>query len=552
MKKLIISLSLGLLSFNSLKAQLPALHWAKTFGLSTHSISCAKTDASGNVYSVGYFNTTIDLDPGPGVYTVAATSNWSAYILKLNSAGNFIWASAFSPSTSFIMEARSIDIDVSNNVYIVGRYGGVVDFDPGPGTYTLNCSFANGYILKLDQNGNFIWVKEMTGGVVINDIKLDPTGNIYTGGVFYDGADFDPGPGTYSFTSAFPLRGFISKLDASGNFAWARAVEGQTITEVSNVELDGAGNVYTSGWFDGTNDFDPGPGVFNLTPVGNRDPFIYKLDPAGNFIWAKSIGNNNDNYWKSSVDAAGNVYLTGDYNGQSLDLDPGPGTITAGPNGFYVIKLDNTGSLVWAKTTTSGVSGDVATILSGGIYIAGEFTGTVDFDPNPGTSTLTTTATDMFILKMDAAGNLIWAKNTGGIGAISPTAISTDISDNLYSVGTFTGNVDFDPASGITNPGSASDYLFIMKIAPCCSGIESNENILNPIKVFPNPNNGHFTLINELDSKVILVNSLGQVVLEEKCSSGQTIIDIESFPKGIYLLKTIDKSGMKSSKMIIE
>ena len=76
--------------------------------------------------------------------------------------------------------------------------------------------------------------------------------------------------------------------------------------------VDAAGNGYTTGFFKGTVDFDPGAGTFNITSVGGRDIFITKLDAAGNLVWAKGMGGaSDDEGFSIAVDASGNVYTTG-------------------------------------------------------------------------------------------------------------------------------------------------------------------------------------------------------------------------------------------------
>ena len=150
------------------------------------------------------------------------------------------------------------------------------------------------------QDGDFIWARAMGGS--INDfgysIAVDITGNVYTTGHFYGTADFDPGPGTFNLSAAVegaPPYGsdiFVSKLDSDGNFIWAKRMGGsaEEWEEGNDIIVDVTGNVYITGVFYGTADFDPGPGTFNLTSAGYRDTFVSKLDSAGDFVWAKRIG----------------------------------------------------------------------------------------------------------------------------------------------------------------------------------------------------------------------------------------------------------------------
>ena len=124
-------------------------------------------------------------------------------------------------------------------------------------------------------------------------IAIDPaSGAIYTTGFFSATVDFDPGAGVFNLTSAGSGDIFISKLDASGNFVWAKQMGGIAYDKCYSIAIDtaGSGALYTTGVFEGTADFDPGAGTLNLTPAGQYDIFISKLDSSGNFVWAKRIG----------------------------------------------------------------------------------------------------------------------------------------------------------------------------------------------------------------------------------------------------------------------
>ncbi len=292
----------------------------------------------------------------------------------------------------------SIALDGSGNVYTTGNFFGTADFDPGAGVFNLtSAGYGDIFISKLDASGNFVWAKAM-GGIGSNDggssIALDGSGNVYTTGYFFGTSDFDPGAGVFNLTSAGFEDIFISKLDASGNFVWAKSIGGAYQDNGSSIALDGSGNVYTTGYFFGTVDFDPGAGVFNLTSAGNYDIFISKLDASGNFVWANAMGGPNYDYGYSiAIDGSGNVYTTGDFDG-TADFDPGAGVfnLTSGYYDIFISKLDASGNFVWAKAM-GGASFDrgssIALDGSGNVYTTGNFSGTADFDPGAGVFNLT-------------------------------------------------------------------------------------------------------------------------------------------------------------------
>ena len=287
-----------------------------------------------------------------------------------------------------------------------------------------------------------------TSGDYSRSIAVDSSGNVYTTGYFYGTADFDPGAGTSNLTSAGSYDVFVSKLDSSGNFLWAKSFGGTSSDHGYSIAVDSSGNVYTTGNFNGTVDFDPGAGTSNLTSAGNADVFVSKLDSSGNFLWAKSFGGTSfDISYSIAVDSSGNVYTTGYFSG-AADFDPGAGTTTltpaVGPD-VFVSKLDSSGNFVWAKSfggTSSDYGYSIAVDSSGNVYTTGPFTGAADFDPGAGTTTLTSAGSfDVFVLKLTSAGE-----------ALTATAPDTPGIVNAVATGTTTATVGFTSPS--SNGGS--------------------------------------------------------------------------------------------------
>ncbi|MDB4082917.1 SBBP repeat-containing protein [Vicingaceae bacterium] len=177
-----------------------------------------------------------------------------------------------------------------------------------------------------------------------------------------------------------------------------------------SIAVDSAGNVYTTGYFFNTVDFDPGAGTFNLTGSRDSDGFIQKLGASGNFLWAYAIDGDGFDVGESIlVDNSGNAYITGHFDGV-VDFNPDTG-VTNISSGFvkniFVQKLDAFGHLVWARSIGSDLTKEVglASALDtfGNIYTTGVFYGTVDFDPDTGMTMLTSSGSvfqDIFIQKV--------------------------------------------------------------------------------------------------------------------------------------------------------
>jgi len=305
----------------------------------------------------------------------------------------------------------------------------------------------------------FEWAKSV-GGISSDrakSITTDNSGNVYTIGDFKGTVDFDPGPGTFNLTNSLGYGTFILKLDANGNFLWAKQIEGINVYG-NSITTDNSGNVYATGSFFYTVDFDPGPGTNNLISNGNKDIYILKLDSGGNFLWVKQIGEAGDEEGQCITrDNSGNLYITGRFT-ETVDFDPGTGTANLNSNGIYdifILKLDANGNFLWAKNP-AGVDNDmgysITTDNSGNVYATGRFKETVDFDPGPGTFNLNSNGSyDAFILKLDANGNFLWAKSIGGAEYEESKSITTDANGNVYTTGDFQGTVDFDPGPGTFN-----------------------------------------------------------------------------------------------------
>src|SRR6185437_10093830 len=126
------------------------------------------------------------------------------------------------------------------------------------------------------QGLSFNWAKQMGGhtGDYAVSVAVDNQGNVYSTGVFSDTADFNPGVGVYNFISKGQGDMFIQKVDANGNFLWAKQMGGIDNDWSYGISIDADKNVYTTGVFLDTVDFDPGAAVYNLVSKGGWDIFV--------------------------------------------------------------------------------------------------------------------------------------------------------------------------------------------------------------------------------------------------------------------------------------
>lgn len=311
-------------------------------------------DPSGNICLAGTFAGTVDFDPGEGATFQTSTGGYDVFISKFDSNGNLIWVEKMGGSSDDFM--RRIDVDNFGNIHTIGTFKGVADFDPSVESYNLVSTggllYNDIFISKLDNNGVFVWAKSMGGPYddYGSDLAVDSTGNVYSTGSFENPFDFDPSEGgTFSLTSVGAKDIFICKLDSNGDFVWARAMGGTGYEAADSIALNTSDNIFITGNFENTVDFDPGDGELSLNSIGSEDIFICKVDSSGNLNWAKSVGGNSGDTGRGiAVDTSGNIIVTGMFQ-NTVDFDPGPDTFNLSSDMFsitgdlYVLKL--TGSL---------------------------------------------------------------------------------------------------------------------------------------------------------------------------------------------------------------
>lgn len=392
-----------------------SLNWAHSIEASSGVCKHVKTDSKGNVYAVGYFMNTQDFDPGSSVYNMSAGSGFDGFIVKTNKEGNFIWAKQIEA----LVDCRvvAIEIDEKDNMYLIGIFSDSIDLDPGPAK-----------------------IKFRTKG--LDDI-------------------------------------YITKLDPGGNFIWGKTLGGTSRDYIYGLAIGSGGEVYTSGVFRNTVDFDPGSTVFDLTTTGSAsDVFILKLNKNGDFIWAKKIGNSATETANSiCIDKKQNIIVTGDFGG-TVDFDPGTGTANLSGisgNDLYILKLDSHGIYRWARSMgTTSYTGDYSSEVviddTGNVYICGSLKGTMDFDPGSGVDTRSCSSSQgiLFIHKLDSNGiyhKWLFLVDTKGYNPANSIAIDKD--NSLYITGTFGGDsIDFDPGPGknIKYASSLGGNIYVLKI----------------------------------------------------------------------------------------
>jgi hypothetical protein len=555
------------------------LLWARKMGgIEDDKGLAIAIDAGANVYITGTFENTADFDPGAGFAYLGSVNNEDIFVCKLNSSGNYVWAKSMGSTNSDY--GQGIAVDASGNVYTTGMFSGTADFDPGAATATLTTVSANVFICKFNSSGNYVWAKQVGGSG--NDsgesITVDASGNAFITGSFLLTADFDPGPATANLVSAGLQDVFILKLDASGNYVWAKNIGGASYDYANATILDASGNIYTIGSFSSTSDFDPNAGTAIHTSSGSYDVFINKLNSTGNYLWSKSFGGINSDAGRAlALDAAGNLHVTGTFSG-TADFDPGAGTYTlvsTTPNSdVFVSKFDATGNFLWAKNYGGGGNDNVCSIAlnaSNDIYTAGDFILTPDFDPGPGTFNLTSNGnSDVFIHKM---GNCsVFPGTPGPING--PSIVCLGTGPQTYSIAPVSGATSYTwsipigwSGSSSTNTISATPGLSgtftvtasnfcgesaaqtLSVTISQCTGINEINSPDKSMIIYPNPFSEKITITSyQSEESIFIFNTLGELVIKTIASEHKTELDLSELSKGIYFIRI----GIDTKKMVKE
>ncbi|GHC50270.1 hypothetical protein GCM10008083_12240 [Ulvibacter litoralis] len=337
--------------------------WVKGFGGGFDDVAIdVAIDGNDNIYLTGYFQgsgvNSFDADPGPGVYQLSQPAPFlsrDCFIIKLDSNGDFVWAKQVSnPAAVANEDATSIIVDDAGNVYVGGSFR-YADFDPSPtGDVTLlstgGGASPDGFLLKLDTDGNYVWVKTFasTGIVEVESLDFDDNGNILMAGRFRDTVDLDPNAGVAEFTFNGGDDIFMAKLDADGNYIWGQGFGSPGLDIISSI-INLPSGVYVNGMFSETADLDPSTGENIVTAVGPWDAFSSRFDTDGNYETSYVLGGEGtdfENVYDVKEGPNGNLFLTGAFNG-TTDFDNSTAEALSTTNGMsdnFLLELTMAGA----------------------------------------------------------------------------------------------------------------------------------------------------------------------------------------------------------------
>jgi hypothetical protein len=552
-----------LFAFNCF-AQTPDWQWAKSiYGNGGEYGNCIATDADDNIVTAGLFTSdTITI----GAIKLANRSPGSSdiFIAKYDAQGNVLWARSAGGMNEDL--CNSIAIGDHNDIVMTGYFSSpYIVF----GVDTLfNSGSQDILFAKYDTQGNLLWAKS-TGG--LNDeegsgITFDSDNNILMTGNFYSQYLVF---GTDTIFNSGGWNPFVVKLSSSGNIIWTASAhcgnalsEGITTDAVNNVIILGSYNVRIIFGTDTLNSL-------NYNSQGISDIFVAKYTSSGNVLWASTSSNTNplglscpgaDNFGKSIItDNSNNIYIAGEFMSHTIRFGIYTFVNHDYPlqcpyNDIYIVKYDASGNVLWAKAAGSWdkeCGMGITTDSNNNVIVAGYYGDNMTF----GYDTLYNIHTgdeNIFIVKYDSLGNFKWDKSAGYGSIGRASSIAVDHDDNII----ISGRYDGPPFSfgNIILASTASTDAFVAKISET-TGIDEQITKDKNISLFPNPSSNFITIKTPAYGgygEFIIINIKGQQVIKQEFNNTNTAINISDLARGIYFIKVINKNGIAVKKFVKE
>jgi hypothetical protein len=478
----IISTSMIILIVASAYAQ-PPMVWAKQI-TGVQSITAIDVDKKGAVYIYGNFTGTIDFDPSPTIVSLTSTGNNDIYLLKLSRNGDFIWVRQLSPGGQYgFLDPTAFKCDGDSSCYLIGAFSGIMDFNPGTPTFTMNTqtlSDGAAFVVKLDTAGIFRWAKKLDGRAQIQKITLGESGNLYITGKYSQSVDFDPdNSGTFmaSPPNQSSTNAYLLKLSRNGKFRWVRRLDGPYNGEGVSLACD---TISKKCCFVGVappgTDLDPGPGQ---NVCQKRCGFICEVDSGGNTLQTAAV---NGSCKLTSILYDAGFLVSGNF-ADTVDVDPGSSIqkLYAYSNTWdaLLLKLTSGLALSWVKEIegsaySHNTGGELALDKNGGIIYFNRYIGTYDVDPGTNVLSVTSVSTtpqatpyDYLVTEYDSNGNLLWAHSMGPCNdRTSPGYVAKN--GDVYLSNTFLGAIDVDPGPGAYMMSSSPlSSLFVERLSNC-------------------------------------------------------------------------------------
>lgn len=582
--------------------------WAKNYvqGVVGDAIPKVITiDQNNNIVLAGVFGGTFDFDFGTGTYNITSTAG-DIFVAKYTANGNFIWAKSM-PATNAVL--YDLALDTQGNILFCGYFNGDVDMNPGPDTALLNTPFLNAFVTKLTNTGDYVWAKHIGVGYTsaATGLKTDALGQVYITGSF-DYGDFDPGMDTVMLNAVGLYDGYVLKLSANGDFMWVKHFGSTSYDDAASLAIDKNGMTYITGNYSGECYFVNNTDTTSLLIEGISDAFIAKIDPSGDFLWAKRIGSVQDSTFSESgrciaVDSIGNVYTLGAFKGK-VDFNPGPAVDTINCVGDYslaIIKLDSVGNYIGTKVADGNryIFGNAMTLdNNNNIYFTGHYsvvntgiggpilgTGAIDMDPGPSSFPLIgfgNGSDAVFVAKWSQLSvvpltllniegthkktyNLISWKTANEINTNKFIVQRSGDGIMFYDIGTVTAKLQNSNIYDFSDIDFCNNCVLFYRLKMLDNDgrftysktiIIKTSNSQPLFSISPNPANDFVTLRfyeQAAKAEVSIYNAIGSKLQSHSFKiSGQSIrLNTQNFPAGVYFIEVRTGSRVNQRQLLV-
>lgn len=364
---------------------------------------------SGDVYVAGYFDAEIDFGGTIGKKAPAAGDDpkkkpSDGYLVKVGPDGKLVWAQTFGGKRDDTANAVAVRGDT---VVVVGNF---LD-DIKLGEFTKKSAGSDdAFVAAFNKDGGIQWAWNF-GGIDsdgANAVIAAPDGGWIIGGSFSNTAEFGP--------TTFKTRGgtdaMLIKVAATGDLEWVKQFGGAYSDTIMHLAVDGQGSIVVQGVFKDQSDWG-GKNKLKAGGGSDNDVVLAKYDLNGDHLWSSRFGNAfNDVAGGVTIDPSGHITMVGSFD-KSASFGDGDDHTSLGESDIFVARLSPNGKLVWAKTygaEREDIASGVATDAAGNTVTTGWFQGSVDFGAGPIKSAGNK---DVFALKLDVKGNLLWAQRFG-------------------------------------------------------------------------------------------------------------------------------------------
>lgn len=501
------------------------IEWEKNYGGSEDDYFTCLTPTDDSGFLLGGTSTSNDGDVGANNgdkdFWLVKIDAWGAIVWEKNYGGSdYDWLNAIAPAHDggFILGGQSVSVDgdVSDNNLTEGS----LDY----------------WLVKIDALGNIEWEQDYGGTAreYLYAIQATSDGGYISGGMnraFFNEEAFGGNYGCWDF--------WVLKTDSIGNMEWLKNYGGTQCDGLQDLQETHDGGFILGG---SVGSADKDVAVHN----GLLDYWLVKIDAFGNIKWEQTYGESDK---EEGINTLTQTHDGGFiFGGYSAPLSY-TGEVDQDDKDIWLIKTDSLGNVAWEQTYGGSLYDELLDIqqLSDGGFILGARTASTDGDVRNNYGFW-----DYWIVKIDALGNIAWEKNYGGTAGESFVALEV-INDGSFIIGGTSNSTDTD----VSNNYGSRDFWIAKIVDTTINEIASSIREINPttpsFEVYPNPNNGQFTIgsKNQVPFTLSIQNSVGQTILEKEGEGDFTQLNLMYQEEGVYFVTIRTKSSTFVRKIVL-